>query len=152
MFCLDTPFNNIATCTNKSNLATGDPPTKKIKESTPLEVAADGLRATYQTQPSPAQNDWPNYRITKYVRLALVEKPEKIYRADHEHHIGMLGLRGGVDKIQKERRQLNFDDLNEIFCNSNNRLILIMGGPGEHYNDTVISLRIAICYVYLTQV
>ena len=62
----------------------------------------------------------------------MVEKPEKIYRADHEHHIGMLRLRGGVDKIQGEKKQLNFDDLNEIFCNSIGRMILIMGGPGEH--------------------
>ena len=118
--------------TTQSNSTTSEPPAKKTKESTALEVAADELRATYQTQPSPAQNDWPNYRITKYVRLALVEKPEKTYRADHEHHIGMLGLRGGIDKIQEERRQLNFDDLSEMFCNSNNRLILIMGGPGEY--------------------
>ena len=104
----------------------------KIKQSPALDVAADELRATYQTQASPAQNDWPNYRITKYVRLALVKKPEKTYRADHEHHIGMLGLRGGVDKIQEEKRQLNFDDLSEIFCNSIGQLILIMGGPGEY--------------------
>ena len=108
---------------------TGEPPTKKIRESTALDSAADDLRATYQTQASPAQNDWPNYRITKYVRLAIVEKPEKTYRADHEHHIGMLGSRGGV---QEEKRHLTFDDLSEIFCNSNDRLIVIMGGPGEH--------------------
>ena len=108
-----------------------EPPTKKTKESTALHVAADGLQATYKTQPPPAQNDWPNYRITKYVRLAIVEKPEKTYRADHEHYIGMLGSRGGVDKIQEEKRHLNFDDLSEMFCNSNDILILIMGGPGE---------------------
>lgn len=45
----------------------------------------------------------------------------------------MLGLRGGVDKIQEEKKHLNFDDLSKIFCNSTDRLILIMGGPGEHY-------------------
>ena len=117
------------TTTSKSTMS--EPPTKESMQSTALEVAADELRATYITQSSPAQNDWPNYRITKYVRLALVEKPEKTYRADHEHHIGMLGLRGGVDKIQEERRHLNFDDLSEMFCNSKDRLILIMGGPGE---------------------
>ena len=97
-----------------------------------LDIAADDLRATYKTQPPPAENDWPNYRITKYVRLSLVEKPDKTYRADHEHQIGMLELRGGVDKIQEEKRQLTFDDLGEIFCNINDRLILIMGGPGEN--------------------
>ena len=129
----NSPFNT----TESINSTTGKPPTKKTKESPALDIAADELRATYQTQVSPAQNDWPNYRITKYVRLALVEKPQKTYRADHEHHIGMLRLRGGVDKIQGEKKQLNFDDLNKIFCNSNDRLILIMGGPGEHlcYND-----------------
>ena len=118
--------------TTESNSTTGEPPTEKKIEFTPLDVAADTLRATYKTQPPPAQNDWPNYRVTKYVRLALIEKPEKTYRADHEHHIGMLGLRGGVDKIQEERKHLFFDDLNEIFCNNNDRLILIMGGPGEY--------------------
>ena len=74
-----------------------------LMQSTALDDAADELRATYITQSSPAQNDWPSYRITKYVRLALVEKSEKIYRTDYEHHIGMLGLRGGVDKIQEEK-------------------------------------------------
>ena len=118
--------------TTESNSTTGEPPTKKVKESTALDVAANELRATYKTQPSPAQNDWPNYCITKYVRLTLIKKPEKTYRADHEHHIGMLGLRGGVDKIQEEKGHLTFDDLSEIFCNSNDRLILIMGGPGEY--------------------
>ena len=119
------------TVTNEPNSATVEPSAKKTKSSTALEVAADNLKATYKTQPSPAQNDWPNYCITKYVRLAIVEKPKSIYRADHEHLIGMLGLRGGVDKIQEERRQLNFDDLSEIFC-GNDRLIIIMGGPGEY--------------------
>ena len=62
----------------------------------------------------------------------MVEKPEKIYRADYELHIGMLGSRGGVDKIQEEKRYLNFDDLSEMFYNNKDRLILIMGGPGEY--------------------
>ena len=66
--------------------STDEPSIKKTKESTALDVGVDELRATYKTQPPPAQNDWPNYRITKYVRLAIVEKPEKTYRADHEHH------------------------------------------------------------------
>ena len=105
--------------------STGEPTNK----TTALQVASDKLRATYLTQTSPAQNDWPNYRVTKYVRLAIVEKPEKTYRADHEHHIGMLWSRGGVDKIQEKKKQLNFDGLSEIFCGSD-RLILIMGGPG----------------------
>ena len=102
-----------------------------MKEFTVVDVAAEDLRATYITQPT--QYDWPYYCVTKYVRLAVVEKPKQIYRADHEHHIGMLQLRGGVDKIEDERGNLNFDDLSEIFCNSSNRLILIMGGPGEYY-------------------
>ena len=109
--------------------STGEPANKKRKQSTALQVASDKLQATYLTQTSPAQNDWPNYRVTKYVRLVIVEKPEKIYRADHEHHIGMLWSKGGVDKIQEKKKQLNFDGLSEIFC-GNDRLILIMGGPG----------------------
>ena len=119
--------------TTESSSTTSDPPTKDVKQSTSLELAADELRATYITQSSPARDDYPYCHMTKYVRLALVEKPEKTYRADHEHHIGMLGLRDGVDKIQEERRHLNFDNLSEIFFNSKERLILIMGGPGEYY-------------------
>ena len=112
--------------------STSEPSIKKKKESTALDDAADELKATYKTQPPLAENDWPNYHITKYVKLALVEKPKKTYRADHERHIGILGSRGGVDKIQEEKRHLNFDNLSEMFCNSKDRLILIMGGPGEY--------------------
>ena len=40
-----------------SNAIEGEPPVKKIKESLALDIAADELRATYQTQSSPAQKD-----------------------------------------------------------------------------------------------
>ena len=64
----------------------------------------------------------------------------------------MLRQKDGVDKIQKEKKHLNFDDLNEIFSNSNNRLILIVGNPGgycvasNYY--TVIYVDIAL-YAYV---
>ena len=79
--------------------------------------------------------------MVKFIKLAIVKKSEKIYRADHEHHITTLGLRGGVEKIKEEKSQLNFDDLGEILYNSNNRLILLMGGSGKclWYNDYTVA-------------
>jgi len=122
----------------ESNSTTGEPPTKPqvnllLRRKKHLILLLINYKpCTYKTRPPPTQNDWPNYCITKYVKLGLIEKPDKTHRADHEHHIGMLELRGGVDKIQEERKHLTFNDLSEIFCNSNDRLILIMGGPGEY--------------------
>ena len=73
--------------------------------------------------------DWPHY----YIQLALV-KEEKVTRADKNfNEITKLTLRGEVDKILKKKEPLG--ELRDIFHYQNKpcpRLILIMGGPGEH--------------------
>ena len=101
--------------------------------STVMDVAINGLRRTYLGQLPTAKTDWPKHQVTKYLRLALVEKEDVTLMDDHLNNITLLTLRGGVDKILKRKQPL--DDLRDIFYYQNKpcpRLILIMGGPGEY--------------------
>ena len=109
-----------------------EPPTKKEKESTALDVAADGLRTRYLGQLPTAKADWPKHLVTSYIRLALVEKEDITDTSDQLNYITALTLRGGVDRILKKKQPIY--DLREIFHYNNEpipRLTLIMGGPGE---------------------
>ena len=115
------------------NLITSKPPIKKIKESTALDVAADGLRTRYLEQLPTAKADWPKHLVTSYIRLALVEKEDITDSSDQLNYITTLTLRGGVDRIMKKKQPIY--DLREIFHYNNQpipRLILLMGGPGEY--------------------
>ena len=106
--------------------------TKKRKELTALDDAADGLRSRYLGQLPTAKADWPKHIVTNYIRLALVQKEEITDSSDQLNYIETLALRGGVDKIMKKKQPIY--DLREIFHYNNQpipRLILIMGGPGE---------------------
>ena len=110
-----------------------EPPNKKTKESTALDIASDGLRTRYLEQIPTAKADWPKHLVTSYIRLALVEKEDITDSSDQLNHITTLTLRGGVDRILKKKQPIH--DLREIFHYSNQpipRLILIMGGPGEY--------------------
>ena len=114
-------------------MTTGEPPTKKKKESTALDDAADGLRTRYLEQLPTAKADWPKHLVTSYIRLALVEKEDITDSSDQLNYITTLTLRGGVDRILKKKQPIY--DLREIFHYNNEpipRLILIMGGPGEY--------------------
>ena len=116
-----------------SNLITDEPPTKKQKESTALDVAADGLRTRYLGQLPTAKADWPKHFVTSYIQLALVEKEDITDSSDQLNYITALTLRGGVDRILKKKQPIY--DLREIFHYNNEpipRLTLIMGGPGEY--------------------
>ncbi|XP_065908397.1 NACHT, LRR and PYD domains-containing protein 3-like isoform X2 [Dysidea avara] len=111
-----------------------DPSVKKSKRSTIMDNAIDELRTRYLRHrylPA-AKNDWPMYyKVTKYLRLALVEKEDVTLMNDHLNKITQLTLRGGVDKILKMKQPLG--DLRDIFYYKNDpcpRLILLMGGPG----------------------
>ena len=109
-----------------------EPPTKKERESTALDVAADGLRTRYLGQLPTAKADWPKHLVTSYIRLALVEKEDITDTSDQLNYITTLTLRGGVDRILKKKQPIY--DLREIFHYNNEpipRLTLIMGGPGE---------------------
>ena len=114
-------------------MTTDEPPTKKTKESTALDDAADGLRTRYLEQLPTAKADWPKHLVTSYIRLALVEKEDITDSSDQLNYITTLTLRGGVDRILKKKQPIY--DLREIFHYNNEpipRLILIMGGPGEY--------------------
>ncbi|XP_065908368.1 NACHT, LRR and PYD domains-containing protein 1-like isoform X2 [Dysidea avara] len=103
----------------------------KTKQSTIMDDAIDGLRTRYLGQLPTAKTDWPKHQVTKYLRLALVEKEEVTLMDDHTNKVTQLTLRGGVDKILKRKQPLG--DLRDIFYYQNKpcpRLILIMGGPG----------------------
>ena len=110
-----------------------EPPTKKEKESTALDVAADALRTRYLGQLPTAKADWPKHLVTSYIRLALVEKEDITDSSDQLNYITTLTLRGGVDRILKKKQPIY--DLREIFHYNNEpipRLTLMMGGPGEY--------------------
>ena len=114
-------------------LLTGVTSAGNTKQSTIMDKAIDGLQAMYLGQLSTAKTDWPKHQVTKYLRLALVEKEDVTLMDDHLNKITKLSLRGGVDKILKNKQPLN--DLRDIFYHQNKpcpRLILIMGGPGEY--------------------
>ena len=119
--------------TSESNITTSEPLTKKTKESTALDVAADGLRTRYLEQLPTAKADWPKHLVTSYIQLALVEKEDITDSSDQLNYITTLTLRGGVDRILKKKQPIY--DLREIFHYNNQpipRLILLMGGPGEY--------------------
>ena len=119
--------------TTESNSTMDEPPAKKEKESTALDVAADALCTRYLGQLPTAKADWPKHLVTSYIRLALVEKEDITDSSDQLNYITTLTLRGGVDRILKKKQPIY--DLREIFHYNNEpipRLTLIMGGPGEY--------------------
>ena len=77
--------------------------------------------------------DWPKHTVSKYIKLALVEK-EKFTRNDKRlNEITELSLKGKTDSILKKKKPLG--GLKDIFHYRNEpcpRLILVMGGPGEY--------------------
>ena len=121
-----------------ADLTMEEPPTKRMKESTAIEVAADGLRSRYLGQLPTAKADWPKHLVTSYIRLALVEKQDITNSSEQLDYITTLTLRGGVDRILKKKQPIYIYDLREIFHYNDEpipRLTLIMGGPGEYYSD-----------------
>ena len=99
-------------------------------KSSPIDVRR--LKSRYLRQLPPAKTDYPKHKVTKYIRLALVEQ-EDVTLKDENYEVTKLTLQGDVDRILKKKVPLA--DLREIFHYKNEpcpRLIVIMGGPGEY--------------------
>ena len=91
------------------------------------------LKERYLNQPPTCKTDCPKHNVFHYVKLALVEKEGVFLRDVNLNEITKLTLKGEVDKVLKKKQPLN--DLRDIFHYENKpcpRLILIIGGPGEH--------------------
>ena len=96
------------------------------------------LRARYLRGLPTAKTGWPKHHVTKYVRLALVEKDNVTLRDKGLNEFTKLTLQGEVDKILKKKSPLG--EIKDIFYYQNEpcpRLILVMGGPGE-YNRVLL--------------
>ena len=101
-------------------------PTTSLYESEKLKVRY--VRASQQFR-----YDWPKHTVSKYIKLALIEKEEVTLKDEHLNEITKFSLKGSTDKILKKKKPLG--GLKEIFHYGNQpcpRLILIMGGPGEY--------------------
>ena len=99
--------------------------------SSPIDVSR--LKARYLRLQPTAKTDWPKHNVTKYIRLAIVEKEDVTLRDENLNGVTKLTLQGDVDRILKKKQPLG--DLREIFHYENKpcpRLMVIMGGPGEH--------------------
>lgn len=81
-----------------ADLTMEEPPTKKMKQLTALEVAADGLRSRYLGQLPTAKADWPKHFVTSYIRLALVEKEDITDSSEQLDYITTLTLRGDPEE------------------------------------------------------
>ena len=69
----------------------------------------------------------------EYVGLAIVGKEDVTLRDENLNEVTKLTIQGDVDNILKKKQSLG--DLREIFHYQDEpcpRLIVIMGGPGEH--------------------
>ena len=109
---------------------TSEPAPMKIKHS-PLDVSR--LKAQYIDLLPTGKTDWPKHHVTRYVRLALVEKEDVTLRDKDFDELTRSTLEGDIDKILKKKKPLN--GLRDIFHYENKpcpRLILIMGTPGEY--------------------
>ena len=91
------------------------------------------FKSRYESQQKQCKRDWPEHNVSKYIKLALVQK-ENVTRKDKDlNEITKLSIKGSTDKVMKKKKPLG--GLKEIFHYRNEpcpRVILIMGGPGEY--------------------
>ena len=121
----------IVHCTGIHSTATVTSEPATTVKCSPLDVSR--LKAHYIKLLPTGKTDWPKHKVTRYVRLAIVEKEDVTLRDEHLNELTRLTLQGDVDKILKKKQSLG--DLRDIFHYNDEpcpRLILIMGGPGEY--------------------
>ncbi|XP_065887341.1 NACHT, LRR and PYD domains-containing protein 3-like isoform X2 [Dysidea avara] len=103
--------------------------TNAILTTSPIDI--ERLQARYLRKPPTSKTDWPVHHVTKYVRLALVDKEDVTIRDENLNEITRMTLQGEVDMILKKKEPLG--SLKDIFHYQNEpcpRVILIMGAPG----------------------
>ena len=130
MYILSIGLHSTTTTTSES---ASEPTPEKLRTS-PIDVSR--LKARYLRLQPTAKTDWPKHNVTQYIRLAIVEKEDVTLRDKNLNKVTKLTLQGDVDRILKKKQPLG--DLREIFRYQNKacpRLIVIMGGPGDHYSD-----------------
>ena len=106
--------------------------TESPAPTTPL-YESEKLKVRYTRGPQQFRYDWPKHTVSKYIKLALIEKEEVTLKDEHLNEITKFSLKGSTDKILKKKKPLG--GLKEIFHYGNQpcpRLILVMGGPGEY--------------------
>ena len=108
-------------------------PVIESQAPTTLSYDTERLKSRYKKRQQHSQHDWPKHNVSKYIKLALVEK-EDVTRKDKDlNEITKLSIKGSTDKILKKKKPLR--GLKEIFRYKTEtcpRLILVMGGPGEN--------------------
>ena len=110
-----------------------DHPVTKSPAPTTLLYESKKLKARYLRGQPQFRYDWPKHTVSKYIKLALIEKEEVTLKDERLNEITKFSLKGSTDKILKKKKPLG--GLKEIFHYGNQpcpRLILIMGGPGEY--------------------
>ena len=103
----------IVHCTGIHSTTTSEPAT--TVKCSPLDDSK--LKERYIKLLPTGKTDWPKHKVTRYVRLAIVEKEDVTLRDEHLNELTRLTLQGDVDKILKKKQPLG--DLRDIF----------------HYND-----------------
>ena len=109
-----------------------DHPVTESPAPTTSLYQSEKLKTRYLRLPQLFCYDWPKHKVSKYIKLALIEKEEVTLKDERLNEITKLSLKGSTDKILKKKRPLG--GLKEIFHYNNRpcpRLILIMGGPGK---------------------
>ena len=106
----------------------GEPPTKKM--TTLRDVSISKLKTRYCRQLPTTRNIWITKPISQYVCLALVHKDTVTLQDQNLVETTKLIAEGKIDQMLEKKKSL--EELAEIFCYENERVILITGAPGEY--------------------
>ena len=83
------------------------------------------VRSCYNNSQYFETNEWPLMLTHEYINLALVKK-ENVYRGRADEFTKAT-LHGSIDQITKKKEPIK---LNYLFKDTNDRCILVQGGPG----------------------